>query len=380
MALKLWLTGDWRGLDDLRDGLAQRPEFELANGRPDPAGGVIVHATLGNEVPRDELAALREHSRAPVVLLAGGHGDGLVGAAAAAELADVLILPQLADAVAFAALKAAAAVDAPIRAADTAPGRVVTVFSPKGGTGKSVTACNLAVALAGEGHRTLLVDLDLQFGDTAIMLGLEPERTLHDLLSAPGLLDAEKIAGYATRHESGLDVLPAPVRPEDGELVSDGRVAELIDAARSGYDLVVVDSSPFFHGALLAALDRTDTLLLLCAPDVPTLKNVRLALQTLELISFPPERVRLVLNRASSRVGFRAQQVSSVLERRIDVELPEDETAAVGVNRGTPAVLLKAESPYARAVTALASTIAAGPADEPVPSRKRLRLALGRRS
>ena len=100
------------------------------------------------------------------------------------------------------------------------------MFSPKGGTGKTVIATNLAAALAKhEAKRTLLLDLDLQFGDAAIMLGLEPEKTIYDLVVAPGELDSEKLAGYATKHTSGLDVLPAPLRPEDAELVTEAKLA-----------------------------------------------------------------------------------------------------------------------------------------------------------
>ena len=107
------------------------------------------------------------------------------------------------------------------------------MFSPKGGTGKTVIATNLASALAKhEGKRTLLLDLDLQFGDAAIMLGLEPEKTIYDLVVAPGELDSEKLAGYTTQHASGVDVLPAPLRPEDAELVTEAKLARLLEVAR----------------------------------------------------------------------------------------------------------------------------------------------------
>ena len=163
----------------------------------------------------------------------------------------------------------------------------MTVFSPKGGTGKTVTASNLAAALAKQGRKTLLLDLDLQFGDAAIVMGIEPEKTIYDLVVAPGELDIEKLAGYTTKHPCGLDILPAPLRPEDAELVTESKITRLLEVARECYDVIVVDTSPFFHGPMLATLDRTDELLVLCGLDVPTLKNVRLALQTLELLSFP---------------------------------------------------------------------------------------------
>ena len=108
------------------------------------------------------------------------------------------------------------------------------------------------------------------------MLGIEPEKTIYDLVVAPGELDAEKLAGYTTKHACGLEVLPAPLRPEDAELVTEAKLGRLLEVARESFDVIVVDTSPFFHGPMLATLDRTDELLLLCSLDVPTLKNLRL--------------------------------------------------------------------------------------------------------
>src|SRR6185369_16760638 len=210
-----------------------------------------------------------EHTQAPVILLASGEASALLEQALEADVSDVLLLPQMTENVVFAIRKAS---HSGRRA------RVVTVFSPKGGTGKTVTATNLASTFAKyEGKNTLLLDLDLQFGDAAIMLGLEPEKTIYDLVVAPGELDSEKLAGYITRHASGLDILPAPLRPEDAELVTEAKLARLLEVARESYDVIVVDTSPFFHGPMLATLDRTDELLLVCGLDVPTLKNVRLS-------------------------------------------------------------------------------------------------------
>jgi pilus assembly protein CpaE len=293
-----------------------------------------------------------------------------------ADFAEVLVLPQPETSVVFAVRRAAAT--AARRHAGSARGRITTVFSPKGGTGKSVVAVNLAVALAAGSRRTALIDLDLQFGDVAIMLGIEPPRTLHDLLTSPGSLDAEKISGYASHHPSGLHVLAAPLKPEDAESISEARVGELLDAARLGYDAVVVDTSPFFHGAVLSTLDRTDDLLMICTPDVPTLKNVRLTLQTLELLSFPSDRVRVVLNRANARVGFRAPQIGSVLDHDVELELPEDETVAIAVNRGEAVVDYRPQAPFSEALLSAASRLGT-PAATTRGERSSRRFALGRR-
>ena len=371
MALNVWLSGNWDATFALKAAIAAAEGIELTTVAD--SADVVVHAT-GDGTPGDELATVQEHTHAPIVLLVPAEASSLLEATLDADFAEVLVLPQPAEAVVFAIRRAAATSSK--RAAGRVRGRVTTVFSPKGGTGKSVVACNLAAALAAQGLRTVIIDLDLQFGDVAIMLGLEPQRTLHDLLTAPGSLDAEKIAGYATRHRGGFDVLPAPLKPEDAESLAEGRVAELIDAARTGYEAVVVDTSPFFHGAVLATLDRTDELLMICTPDVPTLKNVRLTLQTLELLSFGSDRVRLVLNRASSRVGFRASQISSVLDHEVAFELPEDETVAIAVNRGETALAFRPQSPFSLALVAAAHRLGQGAQ----PARKPRRFALGRRA
>jgi pilus assembly protein CpaE len=225
--------------------------------------------------------------------------------------------------------------------------------------------------------RTLLLDLDLQFGDAAIMLGLEPEKTIYDLVVAPGELDPEKLAGYTTRHTCGLDVLPAPLRPEDAELVTEAKLARLLEVARRSYDAIVVDTSPFFHGPMLATLDRTNDLLLVCGMDVPTVKNVRLGLQTLELLSFPADRVKVVLNRANSNVGIKRGEVERALEAKIRFDLPSDRAVPLGVNRGNPAVLGAESSDFSKAIRHVAKELLA--ADAP-RSKQRRRLFTKARS
>src|SRR5204862_6343552 len=164
-----------------------------------------------------------------------------------------------------------------------------------------------------------------------IMLGMEPEKTIYDLVVAPGELDSEKLARYTTRHACGLDILPAPLRPEDAELVTEANLARLLEVARESYDVIVVDTSPFFPGPMLATLDRTDILLLLCGLDIPTIKNVRLGLQTLELLSFPTERTRVTLNRANTNVGLTRGEVEETPRTKVAFELPSDRAEPLAV-------------------------------------------------
>jgi pilus assembly protein CpaE len=366
-AIRIYLTGSCEGFEKLRDALAQQPGIEVVGSAEQVAeasgalqGGhldCVLHGTSSSTLPAHEIAAIREHTRVPLLVLASGEASALLDDALGADVADVVLLPALTENIVFAIRKAT---HAPRRtaAAGNREGRIITVFSPKGGTGKTVIATNLAAALAkAEGRRTLLLDLDLQFGDAAIMLGIEPEKTIYDLVSAPGELDPDKLAGYTTKHKSGLDILPAPLRPEDAELVTEAKLGRLLEVARVCYDAIVVDTSPFFHGPMLATLDRTDELLLVCSLDVPTLKNVRLALGTLEMLSFPQARVGIILNRANTKVGMKQREVEAALEQKVRYEVPSDRAVPLSVNRGAAAVLSEPGSDFAKALEAMAKGV-----------------------
>ena len=169
---------------------------------------VLVHDP--DSSPREQLARVREHSTVPVVLVTSNSSSDLVRWALDAGIADVVTLPSAPEAMLFAIEKAAR--NAREQGLSQSHGRVITVFSPKGGSGKSVVATNLAAAAAAKGkRRTLLVDLDLQFGDSAIMLGLQPRSTVRELIGTPADIDAEKLEVYTELHSTGLRVLPAPM-------------------------------------------------------------------------------------------------------------------------------------------------------------------------
>jgi pilus assembly protein CpaE len=384
--IRIYITGSCEGIERLREALASHPDLDfvgwsehVAEATAALAGGhlqVVVHATRDTALPGVELAAIREQTRSPIVVLASGESSALLEDALDADVADVLLLPQLTENVVFALRKAAhAGRRLQAEGAQGRHGRIVTVFSPKGGTGKTVTATNLAASFAKyEKKRTLLLDLDLQFGDAAIMLGIEPDKTIYDLVTAPGELDSEKLVGYVTGHPCGLDILPAPLRPEDAELVTESKLTRLLEVARESYDVIVVDTSPFFHGPMLATLDRTDELLMVCGLDVPTLKNVRLSMQTLELLSFPAGRIRFVLNRANSKVGMSKKEVEGALDVKIRFEVPSDRAVPLGVNRGQPPAIGDPSCDFARAMREVAKSLLTPEA----PKKRRMFAALAK--
>jgi pilus assembly protein CpaE len=382
---RIYLTGNCDGFANLAESLANHPDLDVvgtsdhvAQAAGALAGGhlgCVLHASRDGAFPATEVAAIREQTRAPIVIVASDDSAGILDAALEADVADVLLLPQLVENVVFSIKKAAHAKRAVTPAARPSFGRVVTVFSPKGGTGKTVTATNLAAALAKHVHKkTLLLDLDLQFGDAAIVMGLEPDKTIFDLVVAPGELDFDKLTGYTTKHPCGLDILPAPLRPEDAELVTESKITRLLEVARECYDAIIVDTSPFFHGPMLATLDRTDELIVLCGLDVPTLKNVRLALQTLELLSFPTNHVRYVLNRANSKVGLTKREVEQALKVQISHEIPSDRVVPMCVNRGNPASLAESGSDFSKAILEVAKAVVT-PAQPKRQKAKRLSLS-----
>jgi pilus assembly protein CpaE len=317
---------------------------------------VVLHVARAESPIGSEVAALREQTKAPIVLALVGEREGLVDEAIEAALNDILILPQPADVIAFSLRKAAR--DRAGGQAKTS--RVIMVSSTKGGTGKTSIAVNLAIQLSLNQLHTLLIDLDVQFGDVGIVLGLDrPAKTLYDLVAAAGELDAEKLRGYVIRHASGLHVLPAPLRPEEGESLDASRVAGILQTARGMYDAIVVDTAPLFDGPMLTALDRSDQLLLITTPDVPSMKNVRLAFQTLDMLGFPIERVALVANRASMPGGATTGEMADTIGREIRFVLPEDATVPASINSGIPTVMLDPRSPFSRGVNQLVGALVA---------------------
>ncbi|HZQ90110.1 MAG TPA: AAA family ATPase [Gaiellaceae bacterium] len=375
--VRIALAGHGADVEALAAILGASEGFELVaigeRDRPSADVVVLVHEAAAD--PRTELASVREHSAAPVVFATGNPSTELVRFVIDAGIAEVLPLPASHDHATFVVEKAARAAEQ--QRTSERGARVITVFSPKGGSGKSVIATNLAVAAASHARkRTLLVDLDLQFGDSAIMLGLSPSSTVRELISSPTEVDAEKLEVYTERHASGLSVLPAPLNPEDAELVGEDAVRSLLAIARTAYDVVVVDTAPFFYGPMLATLDQTDELLVICNPDLPTLKNVRLTLKTLELLSFPSDRLRIVLNRATSASGMEPGDVSAALDRAVDVVLPLDASVPLAVNDATPSVLADPAAPFSTALLDLArtATMANGSWSRPAKSARASRL------
>ena len=218
-------------------------------------------------------------------------------------------------------------------------GRVVTVFSAKGGCGKTTLATNLAAAIADNGRRSVcLLDLDLAFGDVAIALQLFPAHTLADAVSIADNLDITAVEALLTPHSPGLTTLVAPVEPGAADIPT-AVVANVLRLLREMFPYVVVDTPPAFTDHVLAAFDESDTLALIATLDIPALKNLKLTLETLDLLNYPRDKWRVVLNRSDSKVGLALGEVEKTLRVPISAEIPSSRDVPASVNRGVPIVL-----------------------------------------
>jgi pilus assembly protein CpaE len=233
------------------------------------------------------------------------------------------------------------------------PGKVVTVFSSKGGCGKTFLATNLAVALASGGTEVALVDLDLHFGDVAIMLQLFPSHTIHDAAQTSHL-DPLTLKSFLTHHESGIWALVAPTEPTVADTIGAGAVATILKLLRDAFAYVVIDTPAAFSEPVLAAFDESDLIVMLATLDVPSVKNLKLALQTMELLRYPRNRIRTVINRADSKVGLRLPDVEKLLGSRVDVTIPSSRAVPLSVNKGHPILLEEPKAAVAQAVRRVA--------------------------
>jgi pilus assembly protein CpaE len=347
------------------------------SGPADPTAADVLLVACGDasEEALQFVASARELGGHPVVVVCGGTPNGFVGDVLSSGADDIVLIegnPTPGPATYFAMQKAMAR-----RARASAPttdGSLVCVLGPKGGIGKTLTAANLGVALADAGHRTAIVDLDLQFGDLGLALGLPPERTIYDLATSGGQLDAGKVEAYLAEHRSTARVLLAPVRPDQAGVITPDFLKGLYETLRGSFDFVVVDTPPGFSPEVIATIDVSSSICMLGMLDAPSLKNTKLGLETLQLMGYAMDNVRIVLNRADTSVGITHADVIDVLGRVPDVMIPSQREVVRWINAGEPIVLGSRKSEPAKAFRALAELYASDRRPAPVSDGRRRRL------
>ena len=324
--------------------------------------------------------AARDQPHWPVVVVTTNQTPALVREAFVAGADDLLPLAdeESAGADTFFALQKAIARRHGGSGGGSGTGELICILGPKGGTGKTVTTTNLGTALADAGHRVIAVDLDLQFGDLGLTLGITPDRTLFDLATGGGSLDADKLDAFLATHESGLRILMAPKRPDQAAAVTADFLRELYPLLRGIADYVVVDTPPGFTPEVIATIDSATQICMVGMLDAPSLKNTRLGLETLDLMGVVQSKVRLVLNRADTNVGISHADVVGVLGRSPDALVPSSRDVVRSVNQGEPIVLASKRSEPAKAFLALSALYAGQPTAAPAGARRSHRRLIGR--
>lgn len=290
--------------------------------------------------------------RCPIIALYEGNPNGFMEPAFRAGADDLIVLPQPPDQLAFELQKVIARRRGPVSESRNTP--MIAVLGPKGGTGKTVTATNLAVALADQGLRSIVVDIDLQFGDVGLAMGLKPEKTIYDLVTAGGSLDADKVGSFAVAHPSGAAALLAPTRPDQASVVTTSFLRDLFTVLRRSYDFVVVDTAPAFSPEVIVAVDAASHLCVVGMLDALSLKDTKIGLETLQQMGYSADEVTLVLNRADSSVGISMADVYSLLRKGPDILVPSDRAIPRALTSGSTIYEAEPKSGAGRAYASLA--------------------------
>lgn len=245
---------------------------------------------------------------------------------------------------------------------DTPKGEVITVVGTKGGVGKSLIATNLSVALKQiTKEKVAIVDLNLQFGDIAVMLNISPAYTILDVASTKGALDIEVLEKYLLVHSTGIKVLSAPSRPADADLISGELVKNILDLLKKEGYKVIVDTAGYFTDCLLSALDLSDLVLLITTLDLPTIKNSKIALDTIRQLNYPLDKIKIILNRSDSQTGLSYQHIEDTLKFKITTFIPSDGKRVIpAVNSGVPFVYNDPGAEISKAINNLAYQIIGG--------------------
>src|SRR6267142_5639079 len=254
-------------------------------------------------------------------------------------------------------------------AAPRAKGRMIAVFSSKGGCGTSFIATNLAAATKG---RTVLVDLNLQAGDLPLFLGVDPKYSFADMAENRNRLDDSLIKSFVTPYSSNLSLLAAPKEADSADEIEPEHVFDVLQRLRESYDYVVLDPQHTFDSITLAALDQSDEIVLVLTLDIPAIRSTQRALETFDRLGYPRKKVRIVVNRWSKQIDLDLQQVEKFLGEPVVSFIPSDyQTAVTSINLGQPLVHSDSNSKIAQEIRRIAKVIGGGVVvqEEPKPRR-----------
>ena len=238
-------------------------------------------------------------------------------------------------------------------------GKIITVSSAKGGSGKTVVATNVALLLNRlADKKVVLVDADLQFGDVCLLLQLEPRFTMVNAAHELHQLDSEMLDSLLTEHPSGLRVLAAPLEPAFADDITTAGLMQMLDVLQEGYDYIIVDTASMLDELILSLIEKADQVLMVVDMDLPSVKNAKLALETLRLLKFSTANVRLVMNRSNSKARLDNKEIEGALKMEIAAAVPSDAAVPNSVNEGRPVVETDPKGKVAKGFESVAALIA----------------------
>ncbi|MCL5110027.1 MAG: response regulator [Chloroflexi bacterium] len=244
-------------------------------------------------------------------------------------------------------------------AGNAGQGKLVAVFGPKGGVGKSTLAANLAVALRRNAERKVaLVDCSFSFGDLHLFFDIKPERTIVDFIDCGPDGDLDTLEQVLRRHSSGVALLARPVRPEHAEMITTDGLRHTLDVLTQGYDVTVLDCPASYDDRVLMALDRAHVIILIVTPDLGTLYNATTFLSLTRALGYSRERIMIVFNRYDSQGGASVKEVEDTLSHAVEFKVPSrwrDFSSAL--NSGVPYALSHPNSELARTLASLADMV-----------------------
>jgi pilus assembly protein CpaE len=238
-------------------------------------------------------------------------------------------------------------------------GEIISVYSPKGGSGCSTIATNLALALNDGEVSTALVDGDLQFGDVSVLLNLQPNRTISDLVTHMDSLEMDFLNDVMLTHPSGVKALLAPPRPDIADMVRADEMREILKHLRLLFEYTVVDTASYLDDVALTVLEVSDWIILVVTPEIPAIKNVRLMLEALDTLNYLG-KTRLVVNMTGRKDGITDKDISSHIKLPIFASIPRDNGSVTdAANEGVPIIVSNQKSPVARSIAKLAELVRA---------------------
>ena len=237
-------------------------------------------------------------------------------------------------------------------------GKIISVYSPKGGSGCTTLATNLAISLNNEDTTVVIVDANLQFGDVAVFLNEQGKYSILDLTPRADELDPEFVNSVTIRHsQSGIRILAAPMKPEQSDQVSSEQFSTVLNYLRNMYSYVIVDTASALQNITASVINNSDLLILLTTQDIPSIKNSRLFLDEIDALGFDRQHIIFVMNKFDKRIGITPEKVSENLKQEIAAVIPFEERVIVSVNRGIPFLLVDKSRPLSRSILSLTEVV-----------------------